>query len=98
MNINGVSLACLNARGIMSGALYVDHIISKYNIDIFAFSEHWFFSHSPNFLGSINVNYENTLFVTLIYATPMDMTGVTQEGGWGRPPLAQTTFSLYTST
>ena len=58
MNINGVSLACWNARGIMSGALYVDHIIGKYNIDILAISEHWLFPHSLNFLGSINVNYE----------------------------------------
>ena len=56
--MKGLNIACWNARGIMPGALYVDHLLNKNDIDILGISEHWLFPHSLNFLGSINVKYD----------------------------------------
>ena len=53
-----ITFACWNARGIMPGALYADHILTKNNIDILAISEHWLFPNSLKFLSSINVHYD----------------------------------------
>ena len=57
-SITGLNIACWNARGIMLGSLYLDHLLTKCCIDVCCISEHWLFPHSLNFLGSINSNYE----------------------------------------
>ena len=42
----------------MPGSLYLDHLLTKHCIDVCCISEHWLFSHSLNFLGSINSKNE----------------------------------------
>ena len=58
-SITGLNIACWNARGIMPGSLYLDHLLTKHCIDVCCISAHWLFPHSLNFLGSINSKYEH---------------------------------------
>ena len=46
-----------NATGIMSGASYVNKLLSQRHIDILGLSEHWLSDCNMHFLGSINCDY-----------------------------------------
>ena len=52
-----LKLATWNATGIMSGASYVNKLLSQRHIDILGLSEHWLSDCNMHFLGSINCDY-----------------------------------------
>ena len=83
--MKGLNIACWNARGIMPGALYVDHLLNKNDIDILGISEHWLFPHSLNFLGSINVKYDYVAVCDNDLCTPPSCNGCYARGKGALP-------------
>ena len=65
------------------GALYVDHLLNKNDIDIPGISEHWLFPHSLNFLGSINVKYDYAAVCDNDLCTPPSCSGCYARGKGG---------------
>ena len=57
LNLNTLTLACWNARGIMSSVPYLCQILNSKNIDICVLTEHWLYNHSLSFLDSLDLNF-----------------------------------------
>ena len=58
-NQTKLNIACLNVRGAMRSAMYLDTLLKQYDIDVLGISEHWLFPQSLHFLNSVCQGYES---------------------------------------
>ena len=52
-----LNLCCLNARGLISNCHYIDDLLSRFDLDLIAISEHWL----HDYMNYINVSMAITL-------------------------------------